>query len=255
MVGDGTIMSWSTDHYTSPIQGSEIWYPWCLVGASLALCASSSPFSVYVIGGGGPSKRALASALPMAGTVSRGVVYAFDRTLWLTGADGQLTASGVTLPVDWARTGGGDYNAAEKGALAPLASLATDRLVWVGRDNAVRETDMTTGVSSVLATPAVPVTAVVNSGALTAWRTGPTITIAARSRAAVTESAGSGDKPSLAAHGDGVAWIDGRAVRAVSVDGRRSSHCLGSAVVALAADGGHLYALTSEGNVHRVELR
>lgn len=241
MVGDGVVMSWSHHHYTAPIFGSEVWWPWCLVGSGVAWCASSSPWRVVELGVGAPID-VLADARPMAGTWRDGVLVGADQRLWRVAGDAGVRETAVVLPEPWIEPMG--VADLERGAIAPPAMKSGERLVWISQRGVAFVTSLVDGTSTELGeADAVAVSdQLVASARNTSLSVNGEVWPVERTR------------PSLAAVGPWVWWLDGDVARARSLDGGTRAQPFDAGLAALTTEACDVYALTDDGVVWRFSV-
>lgn len=241
MVGDGVVMSWSHHHYTAPIFGSEVWWPWCLVGTGVAWCASSSPWRVVELGVGAPID-VLADARPMAGTWRDGVLVGANQHLWRAAGDAGVRETTVVLPEPWLEPMG--VAELERGAMALPAMKSGERLVWISQRGVAFVTSLVDGTSTELG----EADAVAVSDQLIAHARSTTLIVNGDAWPAPRT------RPSLAAVGPWVWWLDGSVARARSLDGGTRTQAFDAGLAALTTEACDVYALTDDGVVWRFSV-
>jgi len=236
--GSGQVLLWSEDHYTAPIQGSEVWWPWCLVGPGRAWCSTSAPFETVDLGVFFPDDPTrLERSVVMAGSLAEGVLYGLDGQVFRV-RDGGVQDGGVRLPARW-RVGEGYALDAIAGALTPEAALLDGRLAWSGADGGVWLIELDTGAASRLSDEPRVVAVALGTG-FEAWRTDAGIT--RRSDAGLSAWPSVAQPPALVGVGPWLLWAERDVVLAHHLDGRQQRLEFPRDVVALAADGCDVFA-------------
>ncbi len=243
---------WSRHHYTSPIQGSEVWWPWQVADApARGMAVVNSDSTVSIIGPGsrdlGSFGRISFSARVFAGFGHRAWLVHTDGGLSLVLPDGGLEAASFALPEPWVFTAANAFRLLpqriERGAVGARAAMTVDAVAWQSESNGVFVTSLSAGTSRLVARPDGGVLAVAMSDEVVAWRVGSRIS--AMWGDTVEEWDAPSDFPSLAAAGRWVAWADGTALHAQTRGaGRRRFDFPDAGAVAVSAQGCFIDVLT-----------
>lgn len=227
-IGGNASWMWSQDHYVEllghGIQASEIWWPTLLPGSDGVIYATGAPLESFFLPrtGGQATKLSEAPMRPLAGTTARGLLYDDAKTLYLRTSGSAASSFGV-LPVAPREPEGHD-------AGTPATATAVDETAfWLGDDDAVYETSLTTGLSTTFAPAAaspMPIRALGADLSVVGWIRGDEVVMRPRTNGApeIVVDVGAAGSPHLLTVRDSAAYaVSGIRVLRIDTTGQAST--------------------------------